>query len=462
MEAVASSFRDPAGYVFRQDGEYFRAIRPEYAEHYGHLLQSGLYQTLSRRKLLLAHTEVIPEPRSESGLFKVLKPRQLHFVSHPFEWCFSQLKDAALVTLEIQKTALEQGMSLKDASAYNIQFVDGRPTHIDTLSFEKAVPGRPWVAYGQFCSHFLAPLALMAYTDVRLHQLLRVYLDGIPLDLAAELLPWRSWFHPAMLLHIHLHAASQRRLRNQPISHAIRRRQLSRNALRGLITSLENAVRRLHWQPKREFWGNYYEETVLGGGYVESKQTVVREFLRLARPQRVWDLGANTGTFSRLASETVDSEVISFDLDPECVELNYREARQRGNGRVLPLVLDVTNPSPACGWNLAERHSLLDRRRPDLVMALALVHHLALGHNLPLPWIAGFLRQLAPYLLIEFVPKDDLNARKLLQAREEMFADYDQPHFEAAFETHFAIERSEPVAAAGRRLYLMRRLGSCA
>ena len=191
MEAVASSFRDPDGYVFQQDGEYFRAIRPGYAEHYGHLVQSGLYQTLSRRKLLLTHTEVSPEPGLGAGLFKVLKPRQLRFVSHPFEWCFSQLKDAALVTLEIQKTALEQGMSLKDASAYNIQFVDGWPTHIDTLLFEKLVPGKPWVAYRQFCSHFLAPLALMALADVRLHQLLRVYLDGIPLDLASRLLPWK-------------------------------------------------------------------------------------------------------------------------------------------------------------------------------------------------------------------------------------------------------------------------------
>ena len=232
--------------------------------------------------------------------------------------------------------------------------------------------------------------------------------------------------------------------------------------MRGLIASLEGAVRRLHWQPKREFWGNYYEETVLGGGYVESKQNVVREFLRCVRPERVWDLGANTGAFSRLASETVNSQVISFDLDPECVELSYCEARQRGDGRVLSLVLDLTNPSPACGWNLAERNSFLDRPRPDLVMALALVHHLALGHNLPLPWIAGFLRQLAPHLLIEFVPKDDPNAQRLLQAREEMFAEYDQPHFEAAFEEHFAIERSEPVSAGGRRLYLMRRLEPCA
>jgi hypothetical protein len=456
MEPLPSSFRDPSGYVFNHGGDCLRAVQPEYEPHLDRLLGTGLYRALVDQQLLIPHDDITPLFPERRASCRVLKPRQVEFISYPFEWSFSQLKDAALTTLRIQQEALARGMSLKDASAYNLQFVDGAPVHIDTLSFEILPPGKPWVAYRQFCSHFLAPLVLMSYGDVRLHQLQRIYLDGLPLDLAAALAPGRSRWNLGVLVHLHLHARSQRLWQGRRLPTAARHRAVSLNGLRGLTAGLQRVIEGLNRRPDRRQWGNYYDETILGGGYLERKTRILESWLGELRPPWVWDLGANTGHFSRVAS-AAGCRVVSFDVDPECVELNYLENRARRERRVLPLVLDLMNPSPSCGWSLAERSSFLQRRSPDLVMGLALVHHLAVGNNLPLPWIARFFQPFAPALILEFVPKDDLNAQRLLQSREDIFPTYDQAHFEAAFEPWYRIERTETIPGCARRLYQMSR-----
>ena len=177
------------------------------SEHYDHLMNSGLYRELTEQRLLIAHEEVGSYPRVPFIAYKVIQPQPVRLISYPFEWSFSQYQDAALLTLAIQRHALGRGMSLKDCSAYNVQFHEGRPVFIDTLSLEKYSEGQPWVAYRQFCQHFLAPLALMSLTDIRMGQLCRTNLDGVPLDLATRLLPWRSRVRPGPLLHLHLHGS---------------------------------------------------------------------------------------------------------------------------------------------------------------------------------------------------------------------------------------------------------------
>ena len=455
VERLGASFRDPSGYVIRYRGEAWRVVQPEFREHYDLLMQSGLYGRLVELGLLIAHEEVAP-PAGLGQPYKVLRPRQVGFISYPYEWCFSQLKDAALATLQIQTEALARGLTLKDATAFNLQFVDGRPVWIDTLSFERLDPQEPWVAYQQFCRHFLAPLALMSRRDVRLGQLLRIHLDGIPLDLASRLLPRSTWCQLWLLLHLHLHARSQRKHAGDAPSTKPARRGLSLNSRRGLVHSLEAAVRALHWTPPKSAWGNYYEETVTGGNYLAHKQTLVSEWLGRQKPGSVWDLGANTGRFSRLAAAR-EIPVYAFDGDPDCVELNYLECRQRGDKHLLPLWMDLTNPSPALGWAGQERSAWLDRGQPDLVMALALLHHLALGNNLPLDRLAHFFHGLSARLLIEFVPKDDPNAQKLLRVRRDIFTGYSRAGFEAAFAGHFRILESCELQNSGRRLYLMER-----
>ncbi len=451
---VPGSFRDPSGHVFVEDGVLYRAVNAGYRPHYERLLDSGLYRALVDDGLLIPHEEVPPRGAGGGGTYKTIKPETVRFISYPYEWCFGQLRDAALTTLRIQKAALERGLTLKDCSAYNIQFHQGRPLLIDTLSFESLREGEPWSAYRQFCQHFLAPLAVLARADPRLGQLLRIHLDGLPLDLTASLLPLRSRFSFGLLLHLHLHARSQARYADRPVVKTSSR-SMSRTALLGLVESLESAVAGLAWKPPRTAWGDYYDNTNYSAGAFAHKSEVVAGFLETLAPNTVWDLGANDGTFSRLASGK-GRFTLSCDLDPVAVEKNYRRAREEGDRNLLPLLLDLANPSPALGWAHTERMSLAERGPADLALALGLVHHLAIANNLPLPAIASFFRRVANSLIVEFVPKTDSQTRRLLRSREDVFPGYDQQGFERAFAGHFRIESAVRVRDSERTLYAMR------
>jgi hypothetical protein len=448
------SFRDPSGFLFCRDGLIYRQVNDVYREDYDHLMESGLYEDLVGAGLLIPHQEVQIEPAQSERAYKTIRPELIGFVSYPYEWCFSQLKDAALTTLKIQKRALDYGMSLKDCSAYNIQFMRGKPVFIDTLSFERYEQGQPWVAYRQFCQHFLAPLALMAYKDIRLNQLLRVYLDGAPLDMASSLLPLRTRFRLSLLFHIHLHARAQKRFADKSVDTS--RRRLGRWGMLGLIDNLESAVRRLRWRPKGTEWADYYEDTNYSSDSLAHKSQIVAGFLDTINPHTVWDLGANVGMFSRLASDK-GIETISFDIDPAAVEKNHLECVKRGETKLLPLVIDLTNPSPGIGWDNAERTSLSQRGPADAVLALALLHHLAISNNVPLGMIASFLRSLCNWLIIEFVPKTDSQVQRLLSSRKDIFPDYTQLAFEEAFGQYFSTENAVGIRGSERTLYLLRR-----
>ncbi len=371
IRPLSGSFRDPSGFLFERDGVLYRQVNQSCRENYDLLMQSGLYEALVADGLLVPHEEVDVPPAAAESVYKVIAPRRLPFISYPYEWCFSQLKDAAIATLRIHRKAFEFGMSLKDASAYNVQFDGARPVLLDTLSFEKYREGEPWVAYRQFCQHFLAPLALMSRRDVRLGQLLRVYVDGVPLDLASRLLPRRTKLSPSLYAHIHLHARFQSRFGDAGAEAAqARRRKISRLAFAGLADNLESTVRKLSWKAAGTEWADYYDETNYTAGAFAEKKRLVAEFLAEARPSTVWDLGANTGRFSRIAAEKA-ALVVSFDIDPVAVERNYLDRRNEGSSKIIPLTLDLTNPSPSLGWHLTERDSLVERGPADAVLALA-------------------------------------------------------------------------------------------
>ena len=450
---VPGSFRDPSGHVFVKDGVVYRAVNPAYQPDFERLIDSGLYRALTGAGLLISHEDVPPQGTASQGAYKTIRPEPVRFISHPYEWCFSQLKDAALATLRIQKTALEHDLCLKDASAYNIQYHQGRPVLIDTLSFERYREGQPWAAYRQFCQHFLAPLALMALTDARLNQLLRIHIDGLPLDLTSALLPLRSRFSFGTLLHLHLHARSQQRYADRPVKASSR--PMRRIALQGLVDSLESAVTGMRWKPPRTTWGDYYENTNYSPDAFAHKAAAVGNLLESLAPATVWDLGANDGTFSRIASAK-GRFTVSFDLDQAAVEKNYLRAREAGERDLLPLLLDLSNPSPALGWAHTERQSLVERGPADVALALGLVHHLAIGNNLPLPSVAAFFRRIAGALIVEFVPKSDSQTQRLLRNREDVFPDYDQAGFESAFRGCFRIESAVRLGDSERTLYAMR------
>ena len=248
----SASFRDPSGFVFRSNGTLCRRINKSYAQDYELFMDSGLYAQLTAKGALVEHTELDEPGFDDADFYKTIQPREIGFISSPYEWSFSQHKD--------QLSALEHGMTLKDASAYNIQFEHGRPVFIDTLSFEKYSEGAPWVAYRQFCQHFLAPLALMAKSDVSLLQLSRVFIDGVPLELASRLLPASSWLKWGLVGHVHLHAKAQRTYADTQTKKSTGN-TVSRNALIGLVESLRSAVAGLEWKPRGTEWGDYYEKT---------------------------------------------------------------------------------------------------------------------------------------------------------------------------------------------------------
>ena len=455
--SLPASFRDPSGFVFHHNGGLYRQINVTSREDYQLLMESGLYKKLIDQGYLISHSEVDKPVADASCAWRIIKPEPIPFISYPYEWCFSQLKDAALLTLDIQLAALEHGMCLKDSSAYNIQFHQGRPVMIDTLSFEKYVEGTPWVAYRQFCQHFLAPLALMAKTDVELNKLLIAHIDGIPLALASKLLPRASWFNIGLLMHLHVHAMTQKRYSDSAASNdGKKNRSVSKTGLIGIVQSLCNVVRKLDWRQGGTEWGDYYNITNYSDDAFDEKQKLVRQFLEKASPKKVWDLGANNGVFSRIAA-SMDVTTISFDIDPSAVELNYRTVRDKKEKRLLPLLLDLTNPSPNLGWNGNERDSFFRRGPTDCIMALALIHHLAISNNLPFYKIAEFFYNLCEYLIIEFVPKEDSQVQKLLSSRVDIFKEYDQTHFESVFSRYFSILRAEPIIHSERTLYLMQR-----
>ena len=455
QKILPSSFRDPSGFLFHHDDILYRQVNSSYKEEFDHLIDSGLYDKLVEQNLLISHHEVENSIiSSETNIYKIIQPKKLNFISYPYEWCFSEFKQAALTTLEIQKISLEYGMTLKDASAYNIQFINGKAIFIDTLSFEKYVEGQIWTPYKQFCQHFLAPLALMSHTDIRLNQLLRVYVDGIPLDLTSKLLGKGTRFSFSLLSHIHMHAKSQKHYEDKPVT--AKQKKLGKNSFVGLIESLNSGVKKLNWKPEGTEWAEYYSETNYSDVSFTEKKKFIGDTLEKIKPTIVWDLGANTGIFSRISSEK-GIDTISSDIDPAAVEKNFLNVTSKNENNILPLILDLTNPSPGLGWDNKERSSFLERGPVDLVFALALIHHLAISNNLPFYKIVQFFEKICRHLIIEFVPKNDSQVMKLLATREDIFNEYTMEKFEAEFQKSFSIEEKIKLEDSERFLYIMKK-----
>jgi len=453
---VSSSFRDPGGFLFKRSGVLYRQVNQSCAKAYDKFISSGFYEELTRRGWLVAHKEVDVKADEEALAYRILQPDLIPFISYPYEWCFSQLKDAALLTLEINKLALSKGMILKDASAFNIQFVDGKPILIDTLSFDVYRKGSAWDGYRQFCQHFLAPLALASLVDVRFMQLSKNYIDGIPLDLASRLLPGKTRFGLSGLnVHIHIHARIQREYADKQASQN-NAALLSKEALINMLNGLSKTVEKLTWQPKGTEWGDYYSATNYSDDSLRLKGEMVGAFIDKAKPASVWDLGANNGLFSREAAKRGIFTVAS-DIDPAAVEKNYLTIKANNEKNLMPLVMDLTNPSPAIGWANQERDAFNARGPVDMVLSLALIHHLAISNNLPLGSIAAYFASISDWAVVEFVPKSDSQVKRLLATRKDIFDQYTEEGFEAAFTQFFKIAEKLKLAGSERTLYLLKK-----
>ncbi|MGE4537847.1 MAG: hypothetical protein AB7D37_12270 [Desulfovibrio sp.] len=458
MEIIKASFRDPSGVVFRDSGVIFRRIDVSYAENYALLFSSGLYAALVQKEFLITHEEVEASRQDASRVYKIIKPELIPFISYPYEWTLTQLRDAAMLTLDIQETALRHGMSLKDASPYNVQFMGATPVFIDTLSFERLDRDKPWVAYRQFCECFLTPLLLGASCSADFVKALQVHPSGIPVELAASLLPFRCRFNLHNLIHVYWQARAKRQHRQSSKS-ASATAKFNLNKHLAFVDSLRGALSGLSMSRKRSHWSDYYRTNLYSSSAFEHKEIVVARCLREINPKRLLDVGANTGRFSLLSPETCCT--LSIDADHDAINAFYEKLKCEERRNILPLRMDVCNPSPGIGWMHEERDSFLSRCSFDTVLALALMHHLVLLCNLNFTMLADFFSTVAANLLIEFVPFTDAQVQRMLQSRGEPLAAYTQEEFEEAFARCFILEKRIPLHDCERTLYVMKRKGSC-
>lgn len=449
-----SSFRDPSGFIYEKDGVVFRFVSITYSQQFQKLKTSGLCSALIEKKQLLSFDEVNENHTNRNDWLTTLRPLQIPFLNYAWEWSFEQLKDASLTTLAICKSALEKGMILKDAPHFNIQFVNGKPLLIDTLSFEMYEEGSEWIAYKQFCECFLNPLLLAAFCKMEVHKLLLAYPEGVPVSLTSQLLPITSKFNTSVLLHVHLH--SKFSIKKAGGSET-KSKTVSKKSIYNILQSLENCIVRLNPNNSVTTWNNYYSETILSKEYLTEKMSLVNELLQTIQYKSVLDLGANDGEFSMLCNE--ESLVVAADFDSSCISNLYTKLKQKKFSNIVPLVIDASYPSPSMGWINKEQPAFFSRKNFDVCLALALIHHLVIGKNITMEMLVLFFANQCNYLLIEFIPKTDPKVKEMLQWRKDIFMHYSQESFETAFSVHFRIQQKISISNSERTLYLLQKRG---
>jgi hypothetical protein len=445
------SFRDPESRVFAAGPDIHRALSAEGLRDFEALADSGL---LGDPRIV--GTELVPGAEAPDGLLgggvaAVLRHERVPFVSYPYEWSFSMLKDAAMLQLDLMLDALERGLVLKDATPYNVQFVGSRPVFIDVGAFERLRENELWAGYRQFCALYLYPLLLQALRGIAFQPWLRGSLEGIAAGQVRGALSFRDRFRRGVWTNVHLYARLERR---DSDAGGVRKAVAGaeRQIIAANVRKLRRLVARLEWEPPAGVWLDYGV-----GAYAERdaarKAAFVERVTRAATWECVWDLGANTGTYARIAAGAA-GHVVAIDADAGAIEVLYRRLRDTGDETILPLTMDLADPSPSLGWRGRERRSLPERGRPDLVLALALVHHLAIAANVPLREIVDWFGELGGTLVVEFPTREDAMVRKLLaRKRAGLHADYDRGHFERCLAGAFDLRRCEELAGGTRVLY---------
>jgi ribosomal protein L11 methylase PrmA len=460
------SFRDRDSRVVVAEGAVYRVLSERGAEDWRALADSPLLERLVADGSLVATEEADRDELGPGagellpgGVAMALRHERIPFVSYPYEWTFGMLRDAALLQLDLQLAALEAGLTLKDATPYNVQFRGSRPVFIDVGSFERLREGEPWAGYRQFCMLYLYPLLLQGYRDVSFQPWLRGSTDGISPRQAARLLGPGNRLRRGVLSHVVLHARMERRYEQREggeVKEELRQASFKPELIAANVRRLRKLVAGLGWKAGDSAWTGYREQNTYSDEDAARKAAFVREAAAGSRAELVWDLGCNDGAYSRIAADHA-GVVVACDADHATVEALYRALRSAGESRILPLVVDLGDPSPGLGWRGSERLPLEARGRPGLVLALAVVHHLSITANVPLGEVLTWLRWLDSALVIEFPKREDPMVRRLLSGkREGSNADYTLESFESELAARFRIERSEPLPSGNRVLYLAR------
>ncbi|MDM4718846.1 class I SAM-dependent methyltransferase [Micromonospora sp. WMMA1363] len=457
LRAEPASFRDPANRVYHRGDEVLRGLNERAAAEWRALAGSDFFTTLLTEGKVCGTVEAAPVPHGWAAL---LRHERIPFVSHPYEWSHTMLRDAALLHLEILRVALPAGFTTKDGSAYNLQWRGAQPVFIDVGSLTPVRYGEPWAGYRQFCQTLLYPLLLGAHLGLDVQPWLRARVDGIEPDQMRRLFAGGRRLLPGVFTHVHLHGAMQRgnaRASTADVRAQLRAAGYSCELALATVRGLERLVRRLDRRPTVSHWIDYQRTCGYSADDRATKERFVSASLAAGpRARLALDLGANDGRYARVAAAHADY-VVAVEQDPAVVDGLYRALRAEGERRILPLVMDLADPSPGGGWRGVERAAFVDRARADAVLALAVVHHLAIGRNVPLPevvdWLCGFGAPGAT-LVLEFVhPEDPMVGRLLANKPDGLFPDYRRAEFERLLAARCRVAERLDLPTGTRTLY---------
>jgi SAM-dependent methyltransferase len=453
-----ASFRDPASSVFYSNGRVLRGLSQRGAADWSRLAESEFFPRLVAEHKAVTTTVIergsLPDDEPWERYEVVLEHERIPFVSYPYEWTFEMLRDAAVLHLEILLAALDGGMTLKDGSAFNVQWRGAAPTFIDIGSF--APGGGPWVGYRQFCQTFLYPLLVEAHLGVPFQRFLLGHLDGLEPGDMRRLFGGRRRFKKGVFRNVYLHSVMQDRVTRstQSVQQDLKKAGFSTELTKAIATKLLKLVRRLRSKRSGSNWSEYRDTCSYSDVERAAKERFVEDAVRACRPGLVWDLGCNDGAYARLAAAHA-GYVVAVDADDVVVDRLYRTLRADGPANVLPLVMNLVDPSPGRGWRNHERRPFTDRGAPDLVLGLALVHHLAIAANVPLPEVVAWLRSFDCPVVVEFVAPEDPMAQRLLANKPPgLHDDYRPDTFEPMLERQFTVEQREALPGGTRTLYL--------
>lgn len=425
------SFRDPDGRVFRIGEKVFRSVTGSAARNFARAEDAGVMRKLVDRGQLVDFTDVT-EQASKVGIEQadvLLSHPQIPFISYPYEWSFSLHKAAALAHLDLHLELLSEDFTLVDATAYNMQFDGTRPVHIDHLSIRPYEDGEIWAAHRQFCMQFLNPLLMWSMLDLQPNHWFRGSLEGIAPEDLAKLVPLRKRLNWTVLTHVIAQATLQNRsVQSTTGSSRYREARLPRSSFEGMLRGLRGAIAKMEVPSHKTVWGEYANNTSYAAPEAAAKHDLVKEAVAAIKPGLLYDIGCNTGDYSKSALEAGAGKVIGFDFDHGALEIAFKRA-QVEQLDLLPLWLDAANPSPSQGWGEAERMGLSKRAKPDALLALAFIHHIAIGRNVPLDMAVDWLVSLAPAGVIEFPHKEDPMVQLLLSQRPDIFPDYHNDTF---------------------------------
>lgn len=456
------SFQDRSSRIVYLNDQVYRILNQQAADNWQQFKTTRCFQNaLTNAQLVQTEdatntnlTAVFPEIDTRG----VLQHERIPVVSYPYEWSFGMLKDAALLHLNLLNNAISDNFMIKDATAYNVQWQGARPVFIDIPSFEPLEQGKPWAGYRQFCQMFLYPLMLMAYKNIPFHAWMRGSIQGIEPQAMAPLFSVLDYVKPGVLPHVILHAKLQQQYatpdKQQQLVNSLQNEQYAKALIVNNVKGLTQLIEKLTWQQSVSTWSAYAANNSYTSEESQDKIKFIETAISNRRWQTTWDIGCNTGTFSKLASKYSDT-VLALDADHLSVEHLYQHLKASEYKNILPMVMNLADPSPALGWQGLERKSLPQRSQPELILALALIHHMVISHNIPVRDFIDWLGGLKSHLIIEFVTKDDPMVKTLLMNKADQYDDYNQAYFEKCLRHWYHIEKQETSRSGTRILYFL-------